>query len=136
MDLNDFPVFRMINGKMRWLAARQRVLSENVANADTPHYRPKDLKPIDLSSGGRGASFHVALTRTHPGHTTGGGQSAQGLRGERQRDTYETLPAGNAVVLEEQLVKVAANRHDYSLMTELYRKHMRMFRIALGRNGQ
>lgn len=136
MDLNDFPVFRMMTGKMRWLAARQRVLSENVANADTPRYRPKDLKPLDVAKGGQATEFRAALTRTHPGHIAGSVRSGQGPRGERQRDTYETLPAGNAVVLEEQLVKVAANRHDYSLMTELYRKHMRMFRIALGRNGQ
>lgn len=136
MDLNEFPVFRMMTGKMRWLAARQRVLSENVSNADTPRYRPKDLKPVDFSKSGQKASFRTALTRTHPGHIAGSGGSEPGPRGEYQRGTYETLPAGNAVVLEEQLVKVAANRHDYSLMTELYRKHVRMFRIALGRNGQ
>jgi flagellar basal-body rod protein FlgB len=136
MDLNDIPVFRMMTGKMRWLAARQRVLTENVSNADTPQYRPKDLKPVDLSKGGQKASFRAALTRTHPGHIAGSARSEAGPRSEWQRDTYETLPAGNAVVLEEQLVKVATNRQDYSLMTELYRKHVRMFRIALGRNGQ
>jgi flagellar basal-body rod protein FlgB len=38
-------------------------------------------------------------------------------------------------VLEEQLVKVAETQMDYQTMTNLYRKHMQMFRIALGRGG-
>jgi flagellar basal body rod protein FlgB len=33
-------------------------------------------------------------------------------------------------------MKVAQNKHDYELMTQLYRKHVQMFRIALGRNSE
>ena len=44
MDLSKFPVFRMMSGKMRWLSSRQSVLSQNIANADTPNYVPRDIK--------------------------------------------------------------------------------------------
>ena len=135
MDMNDFPVFRMMKGKLNWLAERQRVLTANVANADTPNYRPSDLQEIDFRNPAAGDRFAVALTRTHPGHRAKSG--AEGLhRAERQRDAYETTPSGNAVVLEEHLVKVAKNQGDYALITQLYRKHIQMFRIALGRQSR
>ena len=135
MDMNDFPVFRMMKGKLNWLAERQRVLTANVANADTPKYRPSDLKEIDFRNSASGDQFAVTLARTHPTHR--GKSGVQGEhRADRQRETYETIPSGNAVVLEEQLVKVAKNQGDYALITQLYRKHIQMFRIALGRQSR
>ena len=129
MDLSGFPVFRMMAGKMKWLSSRQSVLSQNIANADTPKYRPLDLKEIDFRKPDAGSTFHVELTRTHESHIGRSGEQ-QDFRSDRQKETYETLPTGNAVVLEEQLMKVAQNKHDYELMTQLYRKHIQMFRIA------
>lgn len=135
MDLGGFPIFRMMSGKMKWLAARQKVLAQNVSNADTPRYRPKELKDVDFTKPGTAETFRVALARTHPRHLSGGA-GADTFDARRQPEPYETLPAGNAVVLEEQLAKVAENRHTHALMTQLYRKHLQMFRIALGRQGR
>lgn len=135
MDLSKFPVFRMMSEKMRWLSSRQGVLSQNVANADTPKYRPKDLKEVDFAQSEIEKPFQVALKRTHAAHYDRTGEKSA-FRSDRERDPYETLPTGNAVVLEEQLMKVAQNKHDYELITKLYRKHLQMFQIALGRNSQ
>ena len=52
------------------------------------------------------------------------------------KDTYEVAPAGNAVILEEQLMKVAETQSDFRLATNLYNKHLSMIKTALGRNGQ
>lgn len=135
MDLSKFPVFRMMSGKMRWLASRQGVLSQNVANADTPNYQAKDLKEVDFRKSDGTSPFHVELARTNPAHY-GRMDEKTDFDSKKQRDPYETLPTGNAVVLEEQLMKVAQTKHDYELMTRLYRKHLQMFQIALGRNSQ
>jgi flagellar basal-body rod protein FlgB len=135
MDLSEFPIFRMMAGKMKWLSSRQAVLSQNIANADTPKYRPLDLKEVDFRKPDAGSPFRVELTRTNEAHFGRTGVK-EDFRSGRDKDTYETLPAGNAVVLEEQLMKVAENKHDYELMTQLYRKHVQMFRIALGRNSE
>jgi flagellar basal-body rod protein FlgB len=135
MDLGKFSVFRMMSGKMRWLSSRQSVLSQNVANADTPKYRPKDLREVDFAKAESSKPFHVELKRTHEAHFGRSGEK-DAFASDRERNPYETLPTGNAVVLEEQLMKVAQNRHDYELMTRLYRKHIQMFQIALGRNSQ
>jgi flagellar basal-body rod protein FlgB len=135
MDLSKFPVFRMMSGKMRWLASRQGVLSQNVANADTPKYQAKDLKEVDFSKSDGTSPFHAELARTNPAHY-GRMDEKSDFNSQKQKEPYETLPTGNAVVLEEQLMKVAQTKHDYELMTRLYRKHMQMFQIALGRNTQ
>lgn len=135
MDLNQFSVFRMMTGKMNWLAERQNVLSQNVANADTPNYRPKDLKQVDFKDAGSGGSFKMALAQTHATHFAGAPDSMS-AKSEKQKDTYETNPNGNGVVLEEQLIKVGQTRHEYTLMTRLYAKHKQMFSIALGRRQQ
>ena len=135
MDLSKFPVFRMMAGKMHWLSSRQGVLSQNIANADTPKYESMDLKEVDFAKPEYASQFRVELARTNAAHFQRSGQKAD-FANDRAQEPYETLPTGNGVVLEEQLMKVAKTKHDYELMTRLYRKHLQMFQIALGRNSQ
>lgn len=135
MELGKIPVIRMLTDKMRWLEHRQRVLAQNIANADTPGYAPQDLKPLDYRPTVRRESFKLQLAVTNASHIPGRNQqSAVGVE-EKSRDNYETSPSGNAVVLEEQLLKVADNAATHQLMINLYRKQVGMFRIALGRQA-
>ena len=39
MPVADLPLFSVLKSRMRWFEERQKVLAENVANADTPRYR-------------------------------------------------------------------------------------------------
>ena len=45
MPISDIPILAMLRERMQWHEARQQVLAENVANADTPNYQAKDLAP-------------------------------------------------------------------------------------------
>ena len=49
MPITDIPILSMLRTRMEWHQERQRVLAENVANADTPNYRPRDLAPPNSS---------------------------------------------------------------------------------------
>lgn len=133
MDLGGLPIFKMITTKMDWLARRQRVLAQNVANADTPGYTPQDLEKIDFKDKFRRESFRLQLTTTNSDHIQSG--IRQTVFGDIQdiRESYETSPTGNAVILEEQLIKVADTAAAHQLATSLYRKNVGLFRIALGR---
>ena len=57
MEITDLPLFSMLKQRMTWLNQRQDLLSQNVANADTPKYISRDLKALDfdqiLSGSGR-----------------------------------------------------------------------------------
>ena len=44
--LRDIPILSMLRTRLDWAQARQRVLAENVANADTPKFRGHDLAPL------------------------------------------------------------------------------------------
>lgn len=44
MNLKSMPLFGLMGRRMAWLTQRQMVLSQNIANADTPGYKPKDLR--------------------------------------------------------------------------------------------
>ena len=48
MAITDLPLFSMLRTRMQWHQERQRLLAENVANADTPNYRPRDLAPLQF----------------------------------------------------------------------------------------
>src|ERR1700731_412316 len=79
MDLTQIPLFKAMAKKLAWLSARQSVLAENVANANTPGFRAGDLKPLDFGKlrGGHGGT--LTLTSTAPGHiatSAGGGGKA------------------------------------------------------------
>ena len=131
MNMDKIAVFRMTTGKMSWLSERQRVLSQNIANSDTPEYRPKDLQKVDFRQNVRRLEV-MKLKQTHVNHVSLGVEERQ-FKFESVRDPYETAPGGNAVILEEQMVKVAQTSGDYELMTSLYRKHAAMLKIALGK---
>jgi len=135
MEIDKIPVFKMMAAKMRWLEHRQRVLAQNIANGDTPGYIPQDLKAPDYAKVTGDSSFRLQLSTTSTQHMQGRIQKTQ-LGSEQQvRKNYETSPTGNAVILEEQLIKVADTAEAHRLMTSLYRKQLGMFRIALGRQA-
>ena len=48
VNMSDMPLLAMLKQRMSWLSARQNVLAQNVANADTPGYTARYLKPINF----------------------------------------------------------------------------------------
>jgi flagellar basal-body rod protein FlgB len=137
MTVSDLPIFSMLRTRMQWHQERQRVLAENVSNADTPKFRPKDLKPLNFgpqAAGGPGSgqgSGQVTLASTNPAHITGSAGST--AFGTDRPNKYDVRPAGNAVNLEDEMMKVASNQMDYQAAISLYSRSMGLFRTALGK---
>jgi flagellar basal-body rod protein FlgB len=77
----------------------------------------------------------VVQERTDPMHMTGTSTAAASIDDQKTKKQYETAPVGNSVVLEEQMMKLADAQHSYQLMTNLYRKHVEMLKMALGRGA-
>lgn len=132
MELSQMTLFRMAREKMSWLGQRQAVLAQNIANANTPSYRSKELEPIDFERELRSIQ-PVRMAATSGSHLDGTVVPPEHkvLR-ERLRDVYEVNPDGNSVVMEEQLMKVSDTQVQYQLATNLYHKNMKMLRMALG----
>jgi len=137
MDLDNIGILKAITRRMDWIGERQRVLAENVANADTPNFKPRDLKQVNFSELLRGNSQKMGLKVTAAGHfPAAGGAGAEHWRSQKTDTTYEVAPNGNAVNLEEQMMRLAENQADHNLMTNLYRKQVGLLRKALGPRQQ
>ena len=131
MDLHSIPLFKALTRHMSWLNQRQQVLAENIANATTPGYRPRDLpRPSFQTLVGRHASSRLEVTHQNHIRPAGGG-AASARSAERGPD--QPTPSGNAVVLENELMKIAQTRMDHEVTANLYRKHLDMFRMVLAR---
>ncbi|MFV2093555.1 MAG: flagellar basal body rod protein FlgB [Hyphomicrobiales bacterium] len=131
MSIGDLPVMSLLKTRMKWYQARQQVLAENVANSDTPGFVPSDLKPLDASAAQGGARF-AGLTVTNAAHISGTSSSARGNFESGTFKGWETTPAGNAVVLEEQMMKVTQNQMDYQTATALYARSLALIKSAIG----
>lgn len=138
MTTENLALFKALGAKMDFLSQRQKVISQNVSNSDTPGYRPKDIKEADFGkvlksiTQSRGGAPNVSMETTNSLHMpTPGDVNVADPR--KQKETYEVAPQGNAVIMEEQLIKAGKTVMDYNLMTNLYQKHTGLIRTALGK---
>lgn len=134
MPVSDIPLFSMLRTRMQWHQERQKVLAENVANADTPNFRTRDLKPLDFGREVRTAgqvAGQVRVASTNPAHITGSAGNGAFAAGGNAK--YDVKPGGNAVNLEDEMMKVASNQMDYQAAISLYSRSMGLFRTALGK---
>jgi flagellar basal-body rod protein FlgB len=129
MAVSDLPIFAMLRTKMHWHQDRQRILAENVANADLPKFKPSDLAPPSFDSRAPG---NVAMLQTNPVHLAGF-DSASGEFQRQHPHDFEVVPSGNGVNLEDEMLKVAANQMDYQAATALYTRGLGLIKTALGK---
>ena len=150
MTLDQIPLFAMLKSRMGYLSERQTVISENVANSDTPGYTPRDLKPFKINmptagSGASGATLAMAPVQGGGAQMSGipipvgsTGASASVTQAWKAQDTpdSETRLDGNKVVLEEQMMKLNDARTSYDAAVSFYQKSMGLIELALRAPGK
>ena len=107
---------------------RQAVLAGNIANLDTPGY-----KPLDLERKPEAMSFAETLAKTNAAHMDASGSG--GVAGELKfadGDTANPSADGNQVNLEREMAKVAANRVRYSATSELVSRSLADLKYCAG----
>lgn len=125
MDPTDIGLFHIVERRLGWVDKRQQLLAQNVANANTPGYQPRDLESF-------GAVLHLAgLAQTSPMHFGAAGMTAEAALGRGSG----RAPGGNSVSIEDELGKVADTANIQQLTVNLDRSYVGMFRTALGRAG-
>ncbi len=116
--LDGMSFFALASKRLDWLAARQKVISENVANANTPDFLAKDVAGFETMLAGTQSG--VATTNARHISTGSGGNG--GPRVMTDVAAWERSIDGNTVVLEQQTVKAAEVSESYRLAAQLYRK--------------
>ena len=136
MNLPEIPLLSMLKSRMSWLEARQDVLSQNVANADTPGYVAHDLKPMDFESllkNAGGSQFQPGLAVTDSRHIAITPSSSAFASSDSP--DVEASPTGNSVSLEQEMIKVSDTQGQFAAATNLYSKTMQLMRTALGKSS-
>jgi flagellar basal-body rod protein FlgB len=138
MNFNDIPLLSMLKSKMHYVSQRQTLLAQNVANADTPGYAPKDMKAFSFeqamqrTQGGGG----LKAVRTNVAHMTldspvGG---SGGFETQSTPDSEVRLD-GNHVVLEEQMMKLTQAKMDYDAAVGFYQQSLQLLQTAIKKPG-
>jgi flagellar basal-body rod protein FlgB len=119
-------LFDLAEKRLAWVDQRQLLLAQNIANANTPGYQAKDVTPFAQTLG----QVAPDLVRTNEKHLTG---PAPKLRNDLHQRPHDKAIDGNAVSMDEQLTKVAETEGTQSLVENLYRKYMGLFRTSIGK---
>ena len=130
MPIAEMPILSALRTRMQWHQERQRVLAENVANSDTPKFKPRDLVDLDIERAANRPASSLPMIRTSAAHfvATGSGDNFASNKGG-----YETRPAGNAVNLEDEMQKSASNQMDFAAVSSLYGRSLYLLKIAIGK---
>lgn len=134
--IGNLQIFTLLKTRMQWHQARQGVLAENIAHADTPGYKARELSQPDFTSvlqRERSNGFSAASLRQTNGMHIQVEHIDADVGVASEVANWEVTPSGNSVVLEEQMMKVAENQLDYQTVTSLYAKSIRLMKMAVGK---
>jgi flagellar basal-body rod protein FlgB len=120
VSINDTPYFALLRARLDFLGDRQKLIAENIANASTPGYVPRDLDA---------AAFERAMARASESAQSGGSLKISAARVVTRPDSETTLD-GNAVVLEDQAMRAMDVRMQYETGLSLYQKGLQLMRLA------
>ena len=122
-------IFQMASGLARHASARQANIAANVANADTPGYRARDLAPFSETY--RASDNGTALRGTRAGHFDSR---------DRGRAEFQVIdrpgasaPNGNTVSLENEMMKAVEVRFQHETALSVYQTSLNILRISIGR---
>mgnify|MGYP000097270129 CR=1 FL=1 len=128
MKLDSLSFFKVASQRMQWLSVRQQVISENIANADTPGFKAREVS--DFSQMVEGAARVSGVAVTNSRHL-GGAEHAGNVRVRQDEGSWEQSMDGNTVVLEQQTIKASEVSENYRMAAQLYRKGHELLTLAV-----
>ena len=117
--LENLSVLRLSSQLASYASQRHAVIADNIANADTPDYKAKDLvdfHDVFKAAQDRGEAILPAFNPVEKG------------------DPHAVSPNGNTVSLEEQMMKSAQTQNDHALALLMYRKSLSLVQMAVSKN--
>lgn len=118
-------LFDLASQQARWLSVRQTAVSSNIANANTPGYATMEVEPFEAILD----QTRVAMRATHPRHIAVG-MGPDSLVVRQDNESTPTLPSGNTVVLENELMKSGEVRRSFELNTAIVKAFHRMLMMT------
>ncbi|MCL5778908.1 FlgB family protein [Limibaculum sp. FT325] len=124
--MNDLAVLELASSMARHAAQRHKLIAENMANADTPGYRARDLNSFSKVVND---TFTPRATRA--GHTVFAGLAVRPA--EAIEPDLPAEPNGNTVNIEDQTLRAVEAQGQHRLALTVYEKTLDLLRLGLGR---
>ncbi|RVH79732.1 flagellar basal body rod protein FlgB [Sinorhizobium meliloti] len=124
--MEPIQLFELASRQAQWLTVRQNVVAGNIANANTPHYRAKDVQPFESVLQNTG----IQMAAIHRAHFTESPEAAH-VTEVSALDDVAVQQSGNTVALEEELMKTGAIKRDYELNAGLVKSFHRMILMTV-----
>lgn len=109
--------YQVLASMLDYRAARQKVITSNVANIDTSDYKPKDLKFPEQLKSAMGKE-QTGLVRTDPRHLSAGG-AGTGV------DNYTVTETSEKTNIDTEMMNISENNLMYNLTVELLARKFR-----------
>lgn len=122
-------IFQMASGLAKHASARQETIAKNIANADTPKYRAKDIASFKETYSG--SATGTSMKSSHAGHLHGNDTQSTPIK--FMDAPGPSSPNGNTVTLETEMMKATEVRHQHDLAMSVYKSSMNILRTSIGR---
>ncbi len=116
MNTESTSIFDLAAKRLQWLSTRQKVVAENIVNADVSEYRAKDIE-----------SFASYLNDSKNSNALGDAEVVE------SSINWQADRTGNNVILEDQIMEANANAGQFRIAANLYRKAHEMIYTVAGR---
>ena len=129
--MQPIQLFELASRQAEWLSVRQEVVATNIANANTPKYRSKDVTPFDAVL----QAAHAPMARTNPAHFGGEtiGSDRIGIEEEDLNSEIGVQESGNSVALASELAKTGEIKRQHDLNTQLVKSFHSMMMSVVAR---
>ena len=129
--------FSILEKSLHYRKIRQDMIASNIANADTPYYRPKDIRFEEALEKEVNKKFNVPnppkleLARTAPGHMSGFDENDAAKPIVFYRDGHLARNDGNSVDIDVETTEMAKNNIAYNASIQALRKDIDIFKAVI-----
>lgn len=120
--MDSIHLFAIAAQNNHWQAQRQSLIASNVANANTPDYKARDLRPFEMVM--QGMQLQMAVTK--PGHMASKDSGNVPNSASKRGKSWDVYHSGTAVTIETELMKAGEVNRAYTLNTNIMKSFQRM----------
>jgi flagellar basal-body rod protein FlgB len=126
VDVEPLYLFKLASADANWLTIRQAAVSQNVANANTPGYKAKEVAPFSEVYEAAG----LQMTTTQPDDVSPDLFDLASTAG-KDAQPWETTLSGNSVSLEQEMLSANEINRNYSMNTAIVKSFNQMLAMSV-----
>lgn len=125
-EMESIQLFSLASRQAEWLSVRQTVISGNIANANTPGFRAKDVAPFDAVL----QNTQLPMKATNPLHFTNSTTESYMVE-QKVNEGSATQLSGNSVELADEMMKQGSIKRDYDLNAAVVKAFNKMILMTV-----